>query len=117
MEQERVARLGPTQLTPEIRRLGELLAAGVTDKVIAAREGVTARTVRERFRSLRDSLGATTRFQAGFLFAEYVRSAPGTGASSSGKQAGERPDSGETMQAPHISGPPLARLGEPPIKE
>jgi DNA-binding CsgD family transcriptional regulator len=42
-----------------------LLAAGMTDKIIARRTGIGMRTVQKRVQQLMDRLGAGTRFQAG----------------------------------------------------
>lgn len=42
-----------------------LLAAGATDATIAARVGISQRTVERKVRSLMEQLGAVTRFQAG----------------------------------------------------
>jgi DNA-binding NarL/FixJ family response regulator len=42
-----------------------LLAAGASDSTIARQVGVSQRTVERRLRAIMDSLGATTRFQAG----------------------------------------------------
>jgi len=51
---------------PDQRILG-LLATGATDQVIARHLGVSTRTVERRVRTLMDTLGAATRFQAGVL--------------------------------------------------
>lgn len=48
----------------EVRMLA-LLATGASDSVIARRLGISQRTVERHVRNLMDSLGATTRFQAG----------------------------------------------------
>ena len=69
---EMVWRLG-TPMAPEgvgaldrqSRLILSLLAAGATDATIAARLGISQRTVERKMRSLMERLGAATRFQAG----------------------------------------------------
>lgn len=46
-----------------------MLAAGSTDAMMAARAGLSQRTIERRVRTLMNRLGATTRFQAGVLAA------------------------------------------------
>jgi len=79
----------------DLRRLAEQLAQGMTDKVIAGREGVSVRTIGQRVRQLKEVLGAETRFQAGYRFARLDRPARLEG-SSSGNTAGENGPSGES---------------------
>ena len=55
-----------SSLPPEVVRVAELLAKGMTDKVIAQRESVTKRTVRRRVARLLAEVNAVTRFQAGY---------------------------------------------------
>lgn len=57
-------------LPPEVVRVAELMAEGLTDKVIAQRESVTKRTVRRRVARLLLEVQASTRFQAGYLIAK-----------------------------------------------
>ncbi|MHB8718350.1 MAG: helix-turn-helix transcriptional regulator [Candidatus Dormibacteria bacterium] len=52
-------------LSEDDRMLLALVAAGLKDEVVAARLGITERTVARRLRVLFTRLGATTRFQAG----------------------------------------------------
>jgi DNA-binding CsgD family transcriptional regulator len=52
-------------LSEQDRRIITLMAAGVTDDVIARRLRLSRRTVTRRIAALLDRLGATTRFQAG----------------------------------------------------
>ena len=53
----------------DVTRLLPLLAAGIKDKVIAHQLGISARTLDRRLVELGRSLGARTRFQAGWLAA------------------------------------------------
>jgi DNA-binding NarL/FixJ family response regulator len=62
----------PTGNTNARDRLGErqaqtlaLLAAGASDSTIARQMGVSQRTVERHVRQIMDTLGVTTRFQAG----------------------------------------------------
>ena len=52
--------------TQEERDLLPLLAAGLTDRAIAAQLGCSERTVRRRLKAMLDRLDATTRIQAGY---------------------------------------------------
>jgi DNA-binding NarL/FixJ family response regulator len=52
-------------LSEQDRTIVTLMAAGVTDDVIARRLALSRRTVVRRIAALLDRLGATTRFQAG----------------------------------------------------
>jgi AraC-like DNA-binding protein len=52
--------------TPEERDLLPLLAAGLTDRAIAAELGCSERTVRRRLKAMFERLDATTRTQAGY---------------------------------------------------
>lgn len=52
-------------------RVLDLLAAGLTDKTIALRLGVSLRTAQRHVRALMDTLGATSRFQAGLRAAAW----------------------------------------------
>jgi DNA-binding NarL/FixJ family response regulator len=52
-------------LSEQDRMIVALMAAGVTDDVIARRPRLSRRTVTRRIAALLDRLGATTRFQAG----------------------------------------------------
>lgn len=54
-------------LTPEEKRILELLATGLPDATIARRLGISSRTLDRRLRSLLDRLNAANRFQAGVL--------------------------------------------------
>lgn len=56
-------------LTSRDQRIMALLATGATDQVIARHLQLSTRTVERRVRTLMDSLGAATRFQAGVLAA------------------------------------------------
>jgi DNA-binding NarL/FixJ family response regulator len=56
-----------TSLTRQERALLALLATGATDEAAASRLGLSSRTVRRRLRAAMDKLGATSRFQAGYL--------------------------------------------------
>ena len=60
-----------TPLPPEILKVADLLARGLTDKVIAQREDIARRTVRRRVARLLAELHASTRFQAGFLIGRH----------------------------------------------
>lgn len=51
--------------SPAESQLLALLAAGMTDKVIARRLGISIRTAQKRVQQLMDHLGVDTRFQAG----------------------------------------------------
>ncbi|GAA2833410.1 helix-turn-helix transcriptional regulator [Crossiella cryophila] len=63
---QRAAPLPGQHATPGVDwRVLELLAAGLTDKTIALRMGVSLRTAQRHVRALMDTLGATSRFQAG----------------------------------------------------
>ena len=55
----------PAALDRQSHLILSLLAAGATDATIAARVGVSQRTVERKVRLLLDRLDATTRFQAG----------------------------------------------------
>lgn len=54
-----------------------MLVAGCKDESIARQLGVSTRTLDRRIRALMDSLGAVTRFQAGWLAAEQFGAATG----------------------------------------
>lgn len=54
----------------ELRRLAQLLAAGMTDIAIAHHLGVSERTVRRRIKDLMEELRVHSRFQAGVRAAE-----------------------------------------------
>ncbi len=54
-------------LAPELRPLLALMAAGMNDKAIAHELGISPRTLERRVACLMQSLGARTRFQAGYL--------------------------------------------------
>ncbi|MFG3494551.1 LuxR family transcriptional regulator [Streptomyces sp. NPDC047928] len=54
--------------------IAELLTTGAKDEVIARKLGMSLRTLRRRVSDLLDELGATSRFQAGFLLARRLRS-------------------------------------------
>ncbi len=58
-----------TDPTSEEIRLFELLATGVTDEVAARQLGLHPRSFQRRLRSGMAKMGASSRFQAGFLFA------------------------------------------------
>lgn len=53
-------------------RTAVLLARGKPDKEVAHIEQVTVRTVRRRVARLMGALGASTRFQAGYLFCRQM---------------------------------------------
>jgi hypothetical protein len=53
------------QLSPQLRALIEILAAGATDEVAARRLGVSVRTVKRMAADLRDRLNARSRFEVG----------------------------------------------------
>lgn len=55
----------PDALDPQARLIIGLLAAGTTDATIAARMGVSQRTIERKVRVLMNRLGAVTRFEAG----------------------------------------------------
>lgn len=50
---------------PDLRRVVELLAGGLTEERLARLLGISDRTVRRRLSTLRENLGASTMFQAG----------------------------------------------------
>lgn len=54
-------------LTRDERALLAILATGATDEAAASRLGLSSRTVRRRLRTAMDKLGATSRFQAGYM--------------------------------------------------
>lgn len=56
-----------------------LLASGAKDEVIARRLGMSLRTCRRRVSELMDELGASSRFQAGYLLAHRMASREATG--------------------------------------
>jgi DNA-binding NarL/FixJ family response regulator len=74
------------ELPAEVRQAAQLLATGLQDKAVARHEDVTVRTVRRRIALLMDFLGASTRFQAGFLFARFIVKT-GSPPEDSGKEA------------------------------
>jgi DNA-binding CsgD family transcriptional regulator len=55
----------PAGEDPELRRLVELLAGGLTEERLARLLGISDRTVRRRLAAIRESLGVSTMFQAG----------------------------------------------------
>lgn len=60
-----------TQPTEDEVTLLALLSSGVTDEVAAARLGWNERTLRRRLKGVMEKLGASSRFQAGFLVCRY----------------------------------------------
>ena len=54
-------------MTRDERALLAILATGTTDEAAASRLGLSSRTVRRRLRTAMDKLGATSRFQAGYM--------------------------------------------------
>ena len=56
--------------TDEERAVASLLVTGMTDEMAARRLGLSRRTFRRRLKALMDTLGARSRFQAGFMLAE-----------------------------------------------
>ena len=56
--------------TPDVQRVALLLAEGLDDRAVAKAEAITVRTVRRRVARLQATLGAKTRFQAGYLLAK-----------------------------------------------
>ncbi|MFN2467234.1 MAG: helix-turn-helix domain-containing protein [Gaiellaceae bacterium] len=63
---------GRADWTTADRQLLALLSAGFQDKAIAHQLGVGFRTVQRQVKYLMDGLGATTRFQAGWVAAERL---------------------------------------------
>ncbi|OPG12374.1 hypothetical protein B1L11_15145 [Microbispora sp. GKU 823] len=61
-----------TQTTTEElrRRILQLMADGLKDEAIAKRMGMSTRTCRRYIKEITDELGATSRFQAGYLVAQ-----------------------------------------------
>lgn len=59
-------------LSSRQREIGELLSRGHTDELVARRLGVSVRTVRAEVATLRDALGAVSRFQAGVRYAAML---------------------------------------------
>lgn len=66
-----------TGLAPDARRLLALMATGMNDKSIAHELGISLRTLERRVAGLLRSLGARTRFQAGFLAARLLSATVG----------------------------------------
>jgi sugar-specific transcriptional regulator TrmB len=60
-------------LPPELEQLVPLLVAGVNDKSIAHKLGISERTVARRVVELLEFLGARTRLQAGWLAAQRLK--------------------------------------------
>ncbi len=60
---------GAATIDAQSRLILSMLGAGATDSTIAARLGVSQRTVERKMRALMEQLGAATRFQAGVLAA------------------------------------------------
>jgi DNA-binding NarL/FixJ family response regulator len=56
-------------LAAESEQLVSLLAGGLNDKTIASELGISTRTLDRRILTLMRSLGARTRFQAGWVAA------------------------------------------------
>jgi DNA-binding NarL/FixJ family response regulator len=66
-----------------------LLAGGLTDAKIAKQLGWSQRTVQRRIAQIHEAIGASSRFQAGFLLAaRYATQAP-TGAGGSASPQGQ----------------------------
>jgi DNA-binding NarL/FixJ family response regulator len=70
-EAERTAQHLITQLTPRERELLQLLAEGLNDAAMAARLGISPKTVRNHMVNLLDKLGVHSRLQALVLAAHY----------------------------------------------
>ncbi|WP_250008308.1 LuxR C-terminal-related transcriptional regulator [Actinoplanes sp. M2I2] len=66
------------------RRLLGLLATGLTDESVAARLGLSERTVRRTMASIMARLGARSRFQAGLIAARQGVTPPATVCSCAG---------------------------------
>lgn len=62
------ARRRARTLSPEVRKVADLLAQGLDDNAVARAEGIDVRTVRRRVASLLEFLDAHTRFEAGYRF-------------------------------------------------
>lgn len=69
----------------EAKTLVQLLASGLNDKLIASEMGVSRSTLDRRMQALRESLGARTRFQAGWQAARQWQTALDDALPSSGK--------------------------------
>ncbi|MCH0542553.1 hypothetical protein I3F58_23945 [Streptomyces sp. MUM 203J] len=72
---------GYTEVTETCLRdaIVRLLASGAKDEVIARRLGMSLRTCRRRVSQLMDELGASSRFQAGYLLASRATSREAAG--------------------------------------
>ncbi|MYQ65992.1 LuxR family transcriptional regulator [Streptomyces sp. SID4950] len=55
----------PDEITPQERRLLELLAEGLTDSMVARTLGISVRTERRKLAALMERLGVSSRFAAG----------------------------------------------------
>lgn len=58
----------PQVLSPQVRRVAQLLSQGFDDNAVARAESIDVRTVRRRVANLLEYLDARTRFQAGYRF-------------------------------------------------
>lgn len=82
-------------VTPDERELLVLLAAGVSDDVIARRLKVSHSTVQRRVHALKTRLGAATRFQAGLQAAlrGWITDSPSSDGPSAASSDGKNKDS------------------------
>lgn len=69
----------PPQLNASEIELLAVLASGVKDSVAEAKLGLSRRTLRRRLRAVMDKIGASSRFEAGYIYAALERDRGGDG--------------------------------------